>query len=544
MTVCNEIGGLSVLGVRSWSEQPTGTDYRYRQSPTAYDIMELRKQTELTHAYKGNFTFAHDLFFRYFRIPQAVTSDVERLTAQLPRGCLSLHYRGSDKQFGYLNEATTIHPDEFLMLVEHFVERHPEITTLFIASDEHYFMKQAAVKFPRLRIVSQDIRRGKGGNRGMHHKHHFNGPAHGRQALVDAIMLGKCRYLLKTSSALSGWSKIFTPSVKAYRVQGFNADWFPDANIPLYWPPDEASRKLSRRVLQKDFLFEMTAAGPKRTLPNVGTAGLALLRKAGVDVREVESIQSDGAEPRWIDQLTKLRYFSWTDFEQVAFIDADHYIHKCIDDAFDVCPTQPFCCCEERWGGSSDVMVRRSFWKNILPQGKMCNMGFFVARTSKSTFERMMSHGVPQFQKHGTAWDWHGATMLSEQEYLNVFFREKRKVISTLFNVPSATHAAENGGRINFTPGMADEKIRTTHCRFWAATHCFGAPEWLEAAKSVDALLGVTSAGYSNTNKVKNWHSHRQSMIEQRERTEALRPKKKRRTLQDVHLEKFIAGLV
>ena len=103
----------------------------------------------------------------------------------------------------------------------------------------------------------------------MHHKRSYNGRDHGKAALVDALVLGRCRYLLKTSSALSAWSKIFNPAVQAYRVQGFNADWFPDANVPLYWPPDEESRKISRRVLKKDFLYDMAPndGGPRKKVP-------------------------------------------------------------------------------------------------------------------------------------------------------------------------------------------------------------------------------------------------------------------------------------
>ena len=83
-----------------------------------------------------------------------------------------------------------------------------------------------------------------------------NGNAHAKTALVDAIVLSKCKYLLKTSSALSAWSKVFNPEVEAYRVQGFNADWFPDANIPMYWTEDPASQAILKRTLQKDYANE------------------------------------------------------------------------------------------------------------------------------------------------------------------------------------------------------------------------------------------------------------------------------------------------
>ena len=87
----------------------------------------------------------------------------------------------------------------------------------------------------------------------MHHKRSYNGNAHAKTALVDAIVLGRCKYILKTSSALSAWSKVFSPEVEAYRVQGFNADWFPDSSIPMYWTTDPASQAILKRTLQKDY---------------------------------------------------------------------------------------------------------------------------------------------------------------------------------------------------------------------------------------------------------------------------------------------------
>ena len=130
----------------------------------------------------------------------------------------------------------------------------------------HLRLKQLNSAYPLIVAATDGV-----GERGLQvlRQRSYNGRNHGKSALIDSLVLGRCRYLLKTSSALSAWSKLFNPAVEAFRVQGFNADWFPDANVPLYWPPDEESRSISRCVLQGDFLYDMLPndGGPRKKDP-------------------------------------------------------------------------------------------------------------------------------------------------------------------------------------------------------------------------------------------------------------------------------------
>ena len=223
---------------------------------------------------------------------------------------------------------------------------------------------------------------------------------------------------------------------------------------------------------------------------SITAQGLDMLRRSGVEIRIIESIKSSGAEPRWIDQLTKLRLWTWTDLEQIVFLDADHVIHQPIDDVFGVCK-QEFCCAEERWGGINDMFIRREEWKGILPRGKMCNMGFFIATPSIKNFKEMMAHGVQQFRRHGTKWKWHRASMLSEQEYLNVFFgaeHKTRQMVGMHWSVPSQSQMDPPHERLNFFKSLPDSKIRTTHCRFWYHKNCFEMQDWVLPHQSVSLL--------------------------------------------------------
>jgi hypothetical protein len=50
--------------------------------------------------------------------------------------------------------------------------------------------------------------------------------------MIDSLLLSKCDYVIKTSSCLSDWVKIWNPSINVYNLNKFNYAWFPQAIIP------------------------------------------------------------------------------------------------------------------------------------------------------------------------------------------------------------------------------------------------------------------------------------------------------------------------
>lgn len=75
--------------------------------------------------------------------------------------------------------------------------------------------------------------------------------------------------------------------------------------------------------------------------PNVAEAQIDLLRREGATVHVVDPIRADWIEAwpphlaRWSDVFTKLAILNMTQYERVAFIDADTMIVKRLDDLFD-----------------------------------------------------------------------------------------------------------------------------------------------------------------------------------------------------------------
>jgi hypothetical protein len=54
-----------------------------------------------------------------------------------------------------------------------------------------------------------------------------------KEAMVDSLLLSKCDFVIKTSSALSDWVKIWNPSIEVYNLNKFKETWFPQAIIPV-----------------------------------------------------------------------------------------------------------------------------------------------------------------------------------------------------------------------------------------------------------------------------------------------------------------------
>ena len=50
--------------------------------------------------------------------------------------------------------------------------------------------------------------------------------------MIDSLLLSKCDYVIKTSSALSDWVIIWNPSIRVYNLNKFLFTWFPQAIIP------------------------------------------------------------------------------------------------------------------------------------------------------------------------------------------------------------------------------------------------------------------------------------------------------------------------
>jgi hypothetical protein len=145
---------------------------------------------------------------------------------------LGIHYRGTDKRA----EAPLLAYADFGELIDSFLARNSGFDCLFVSSDEQRFVDYIEGKFKQtLPVFYHDdheraqtetaIRRSRSGDR--YRK--------AEEAIVNSLLLSKCRALIKTASFLSGWSKLFNPDLPVYLLNPpFKRQlWFPDRDLAL-----------------------------------------------------------------------------------------------------------------------------------------------------------------------------------------------------------------------------------------------------------------------------------------------------------------------
>jgi hypothetical protein len=172
---------------------------------------------------------AHDIFHEYFEIADDILQIVESLSSHFKTKTVGVHFRGTDK----LNrEADYISKEDVIKNVVSFLSKSPEYNTIFVAADEEDFIEKFIKEFSNKRytiLITKSLR-----TKTIHPIHATNtGIERAKEAMIDSLLLSKCDFVIKTSSCLSDWVKIWNPSIVVYNLNRFKEDWFPQAIIPV-----------------------------------------------------------------------------------------------------------------------------------------------------------------------------------------------------------------------------------------------------------------------------------------------------------------------
>lgn len=130
---------------------------------------------------------------------------------------VGLHHRGTDKVNVYPYRS----PDRaiYAAQLEQVLERHrPGVWRLFVATDELEFAEWAVARYgdrvfmqtdtPRLSARDPAARR-----EGTHKNLALSGRSKGESAVLDCLLLARCRHLIKNRSSLSDISMAFSPAM-------------------------------------------------------------------------------------------------------------------------------------------------------------------------------------------------------------------------------------------------------------------------------------------------------------------------------------------
>lgn len=231
-------------------------NYEMIQNDENTEILDLELFTssfsspEKQYHLGDDFIGLNKLFFKYFTIPQHITDVVN--TYDLTN-YLGVHYRGTDKVTDTeMNVPICI--DEYKIIIDSYINVN-NITHIFLSTDEGELLTYFTTKYPLITIkTSRDMRKD------LFWKNTDNYINNAREAMIDMLCLSKCNTVLKTSSALSAFSKIINPNINIYRINASiytinekytDNPYFPDSYIPLLECNEHYSAKCNELLIQK-----------------------------------------------------------------------------------------------------------------------------------------------------------------------------------------------------------------------------------------------------------------------------------------------------
>lgn len=166
---------------------------------------------------------------------------------------LGIHYRGTDKNKDR-GQANAITQNEFLIILKDFLDNsNVNFKNIFVCSDEKGFVEKILESYPNINILQYKQDRAEEGTEEGFFRDCSNIKKQQDMklaAIMDCYLLSKCHSILKCSSALSSFSKILNPKLKAYQVSAMKIKWFPAGYIPGYIGHSEDSKKILNRTLK------------------------------------------------------------------------------------------------------------------------------------------------------------------------------------------------------------------------------------------------------------------------------------------------------
>ena len=124
-----------------------------------------------------------------------------------------------------------------ISIVKDYMENN-DIEQIFCCSDEQSFINEIMILYPNKVIEYKQSRSNISSNYGFFRKGQYSSNMDmdnlTYSCIIDMLALSKCTTIIKTSSALSSFSKILNPYLKLYTVSAMKQPWFPTAVAERY----------------------------------------------------------------------------------------------------------------------------------------------------------------------------------------------------------------------------------------------------------------------------------------------------------------------
>ena len=166
---------------------------------------------------------------KYLPVRAEIMQKVESFVAanMAGRNVLGVHFRGTDKTL----EAPRVDREVLRKTVARFLERNPDVDCLLAASDEASFVPYMRDAFPALPVVSHDDTIRSTSLQPFYQQDLGEGNYRkGEEALINCLLLSRCRALIRTTSFLSAWASIFNPELPIVLLNApyAKAMWYPE----------------------------------------------------------------------------------------------------------------------------------------------------------------------------------------------------------------------------------------------------------------------------------------------------------------------------
>jgi hypothetical protein len=222
-------------------------NYEPKNPTKDIDLKDLRKRA--ISVLGNQWDVLHDVWNAYFRIPLRTVKRAD-VFGDLNHA-LGLHYRGMDKNQDF-KQTNPVSYDDFLTLTNDFISHHEDIDTIFIASDEYPIKRAVKQNYKEKRVIDT------GETSFWKSPEKTNTFEKGDHAVLDCLLLSKCKYLVKNQSALSGFAKVLNPKLEAYRITASklytDIPYFPDAYVPPLTSDDPHCKVILKKLLENDWV--------------------------------------------------------------------------------------------------------------------------------------------------------------------------------------------------------------------------------------------------------------------------------------------------
>ena len=196
---------------------------------------------------------ANKIFDKYFKFNDFIINEVDKLN--INNKTLGVHYRGTDKNYdrGQSNFITT---KEILLIVIDYIKNN-DVEKIFCCSDEQEFIYGMTKLFPNKVIEYKQLRSKEAVNYGLfrYGQNNVNKDFLTNACIIDMLALSKCKTVIKSSSALSCFSKILNPSLQLYTVSAMKQPWFPACLADKYETSSEIIQNILNRTMKDDYLL-------------------------------------------------------------------------------------------------------------------------------------------------------------------------------------------------------------------------------------------------------------------------------------------------